>query len=341
MDGGVYVHVPEGFHAGAHISDVRLAAQVLFGSDWYTKVDVGFANNKVTLKDAFLQYNRQNHCVRAGYMLGLFSLDESSSTNDFVFHTAANVAETFYPDRRIGLSYTRSLPAYYFSAGVFCGDGLTFSETVEPGYSLTGRGVWRPVNETGRLFHLGAGALFKVPDRNTETGRRALRLKSKGVTYMPAPRLLDFTLESVKNQLQTNLECLLFQQRWLFQGEYLWMRVQQAASAPAYVAQGGYVQGGFLIRGTRFAYDNLDALSVMPTEPHAILLACRYNFTDLNDAGSHLYGGCQHDLSVGINYYFNRYLSSRLNYAHIWTDRYAAQGTCSLNMMQLRIQVRF
>lgn len=340
IDGGVFIRSPQQFHNGAHISDVRLAAKVRFGSEWSTKIDVGFANNKVTLKDAFLEYGKEGNYFRAGYMLGYFSMDESTSTNDFIFHTGSNVTETFYPDRRIGLSYTRSLAAYYFSFGAFCGDGLTFSEEVEPGYNFTGRGVWRPVHEEGKLFHIGTGVLFKVPNKDTETGMRSLRLKSKGVTYLPSPRLLDMTLESVRNQLQTNVECLFFREKWMMQTEYLLMRVQRAA-APAFMAQGGYIQGGFLIRGRRFAYDAIDALPVMPVEPHSILLACRYNYTDLNDASSHVFGGSQHDLSVGINYYFNRYLSSRLNYARVWTDRYAAQGKCSLNVMQVRLQVRF
>lgn len=341
MDGGVYIHSPRQFHNGVHISDVRLAAKVHFGSEWSAKIDVGFANNKIALKDAFLEYGKEGNYFRAGYMLGYFSMDESTSTNDFIFHTGSNVTETFYPNRRIGLSYTRSLPSCYFSFGAFCGDGLTFSEDTEPGYNFTGRGVWKPVHEEGSLLHVGTGILFKVPNKDTGTGMRSLRLKSKGVTYLPSPRLLDMTFESVRNQMQTNAECLFFRDKWMVQTEYLLMRVEQAAAAPAFIAQGGYIQGGYLIRGHHYGYDPVDAVPVMPADPHSILLACRYNYTNLNDTSSHLYGGCQHDISVGINYYFNRYISSRLNYAHVWTDRYAAQGKCSLNLMQLRLQVRF
>jgi len=127
LDGGVYIHSPKELHAGAHIADVRLAAKVRIYSNWYTKIDVGFANNKITLKDAFTEYGKDGNYFRAGYMLGYYSIDQSTSTNDLIFNTASNVAETFYPDRRIGISYTRSLPSYYLSAGAFCGDGLSFS----------------------------------------------------------------------------------------------------------------------------------------------------------------------------------------------------------------------
>lgn len=143
LDGGAYIHSPKALHSGVRISDVRLAAKVRIHSNWYTKIDVGFANNKITLKDAFTEYGANGNYFRAGYMLGYYSIDQSTSTNDLVFHTASNVSETFYPNRRIGLSYTRSLPAYYLSAGAFCGDGLSFSETTHS--VITSPPVWSGV----------------------------------------------------------------------------------------------------------------------------------------------------------------------------------------------------
>lgn len=341
LDGGFYIQSPQSLYAGAHISDVRLAAKVRIYSNWYTKIDVGFANNKVTLKDAFTEYGKDGNYFRAGYMLGYYSIDQSTSTNDLIFNTAANVAETFYPDRRIGVSYTRSLPFYYISAGAFCGDGLSFSETTKPGYNFSGRLVWRPFNSSGQLFHIGAGALFKIPDENTETDEQQIRLKTKGVTYIPSPRTLDLSFSNVRNQVQSNVECLLFQKKWLLQTEFLYTRISQKNLHPSYLAHGGYIIGGFLLKGNKYAYDPLDAVPVMPDEPHSILLACRYNYTNLNDFSNKITGGSQHDLSIGINYYFNKYISSRLNYAHLWLDKYSALGKCGINMMQLRLQVRF
>lgn len=341
LDGGAYIHSPKTLHAGTHISDVRLAAKVRIYSYWYTKIDVGFANNKVTLKDAFTEYGKDGNYFRAGYMLGYYSIDQSTSTNDLVFNTASNVSETFYPDRRIGVSYTRSLPSYYLSAGAFCGDGLSFSETTRAGYNFSGRAVWRPLNTSEVLLHIGAGALFKVPDKDTETGLQQIRLKSKGVTYIPSPRPLDLAFDHVKDQIQSNIECLLFRKKWLLQTEFLYTKIHQKDIRPSYSAHGGYILGGFLLKGNKYAYDALDAVPVMPQEPHSILLACRYNYTNLNDFSSHITGGSQHDLSIGINYYFNTYISSRLNYAHLWMDKYSLLGKCGINMMQVRLQVRF
>lgn len=70
------------------------------------KIDVGFASNKVSLKDAFVQKKWGNNNFRIGYMLGMCCIEQSASTNDYVFMTGANAAETFYLGRRVGVSYT-------------------------------------------------------------------------------------------------------------------------------------------------------------------------------------------------------------------------------------------
>lgn len=310
-------------------------------SHWYTKIDIGFAKNKVALKDAFVQYRRNENYFRLGYMIGYFSIDESNSTNDYFFHTAAPVAEAFYPGRRIGFSYTRSAASYYFSAGAFCGDGLNFQENIQQGYNFTGRAVWRPFYESGRLLHIGGGALYKVPDKNTDTGDRQVSLGATGVTYLSSPRTAFITLEQVSHQVQANIECLAFLNKWLLQGEYLWTGIRQEGTRPSYNARGGYLQGGVLLKGSQLNYDETDALPVMPSGSNAVMLMCRYNITDLNDGTAGLYGGKQQDVSIGLNYYFNKYICAKLNYSHVWLDRYPTAGKCRYGMLQARLQVRF
>lgn len=126
------------------------------------------------------------HILRAGHMMGIFSLDQSSSSNNGLFLTVANVAGTFYPGRRVGVSYTYAAPQIYASAGVFCGDGLNSDPKVSPGVNATGRLVYRPFHEEGKLLHIGSGAFFKKPDRIQELGR-TIELSNTGNTSLPAP----------------------------------------------------------------------------------------------------------------------------------------------------------
>lgn len=340
LDGMYYISHPDTLNHQANIVDMRLAGKVTFG-DWYLKLDMGFAGNKVSPKDAYLQYMKNAHCFRAGYMFGFFSLDQSTSTNDFVFNTGANVAEVFYPGRRIGLSYTRTPKHYYFSVGVFMGDDINLKTNVKQGYNLSGRAVWRPIHEESRLLHIGAAGFFKIPDTDQETGIKSITLKSSGLTYLNSPKYQYLTIRDAQNQIQANAECYFFQNKWMIQTEYMMMRINRSLQAKRYKAQGGYIQAGFLLQGHHFGYDATDAVPVMPTDRNSILVVARYNINRLNDDNAHLYGGNQQDFSVGINYYYNQYLSTRLNYSYVQLDSNAPLGKNDIHLIQARIQIKF
>ena len=340
IDGGLYMNSPATLTNKTHLSDVRIGAKLKY-QNWYTKVDVGFANKKVSLKDAFIQYNIKNNYLRGGYMLGFFSLDQSASSNDYIFNTGSPIAETFYPGRHTGLSYTYSTNALYASTGAFLGNELVTDTQTEAGYSYTARAVWRPHHTVGDIIHIGGGFQYKVPDKNIETGLRPLELVNKGGTYIPAPALNSIAFANTEYQTQANIECLIQQNRWFVQGEYIWMNIQQEAIKSAYLAQGGYIQGGYLLKGTTYGYDMLDAVAIKPISPNSILLACRFNYTNLNSNKTKQYGGDQKDITLGVNYYFNRYLSSRLNYSHLWLDEHSLFGKCQINQIQIRLQAQF
>ena len=71
IDGGLFTKNSYSAHAKAEITDVRLTGKITLPDEWYTKIDVGFAGNKVSLKDAFVQKKWGNNNFRIGYMLGM------------------------------------------------------------------------------------------------------------------------------------------------------------------------------------------------------------------------------------------------------------------------------
>ncbi|MCC8153013.1 MAG: OprO/OprP family phosphate-selective porin [Tannerellaceae bacterium] len=154
LDGGFFLSSPEELHSGTHIPEIRLGAKIKINPGWYTKIDMGFANGKAALKDAYVEYGMNDNYYRAGYMLGFYSIDQSISSNDLVFNTGANSAETFYPGRHLGLSFSRSVMHYYFSLGAFMGDKINYTESIKPGTNLTARLVWRPVNDGVNTWYI-------------------------------------------------------------------------------------------------------------------------------------------------------------------------------------------
>lgn len=341
LDGIYHIHVPDTLNHRINIVDLRLGGKVFVSDDLFCKIDVGFAGNKVSIKDAFLQYDRNGHCFRGGYMFGFFGIDQSSSTNDFIFNTGANVDEVFYPGRRVGLSYTRHHNKYYLSAGVFLGDALTSDDNaVRNGHNASLRWVWRPVNSTDNLFHIGMSEFFKVPDRNKETRLRHLTLSGSGVTYLKSPKLQYVAFDDVRSCIESGIECYCMKEKWMAQGEWMAMLVNQN-QVRQYRAHGGYIQLGYLIRGNNYAYDYTDALPLMPTDSKSLLVAVRYDMTNLNSSHANLYGGRQQDFSIGLNCYFNKYLSTRLNYSYVRLDEFSPIGEVSFHAFQARLQFRF
>lgn len=341
LDGLFYADSPDTLSNQVNIVDIRLCGKVTFGDSWYVKLDMGFTDNKVSPKDAFLQYTKKNNRFRVGYMFGFFSLDQSSSTNDLVFNTLSNVADAFYPGRRIGISYTRSPKKIYLSVGAFVGDNINLKTTVRQGYNFSGRIAWRPVCDDENLLHLGTGIYYRVPDSDKETGMKTITLKAAGVTYLPSPKYQMLVIDNARNQIQTNIECYLFKQKWMFQSEYMMTRISRTGQTRLYTAQGGYAQSAYLIRGNHFGYDATDAIPVMPTDPHSLMIILRYSIDSLNDREANLYGGGQQDFSAGINYYYNQYLSTRLNYSYVCLDRHSPIEKNNISLIQARIQVRF
>ena len=338
VDAGFFPGAPETFHTSVGIPDLRLAGKVYFGDGFYGKLDIGFAKNLVSMKDVFIQKSWDKHLVRTGYTLGYYSIDQSSSTNDYIYLTGSNVAETFYPGRHLGVSYNYMLRHFYVSVGAFCGDGLNFSAETEPGFNSSLRVVSRPIHEDGHVLHLGTGGVYRRPDLNKETGKRPITLASKGATYLSVGNVLSLTIPDAQSQTQCNVEALYQHGKWMGQAEYKQMFIKQA-NGNAFHAQGAYAQVGYLIRGSRYEYDYTDAVPVRPSDPHSLLITTRVNCTDLND--TELKGGRQWDTTLGVNYYYNTNLCVKLNYSHIWADEHTEVGNTTINMIQARIQLAF
>ena len=340
LDASTYFNAPDTLSTRLDITELRLAAKVTY-KEWYLKLDVGFAQNKLKIKDAFAQWHHKGHCLRAGYMLGFFGIDQSISTNDFTFNSGANICETYYNGRHNGISYTYSIPHWYISAGMFIGDGLVYNANTKPGQNASLRALWRPINRDKNILHLGCSGIVRRPDLNRTTGLRPITISSKGVTYTASPALQHLIISDATTQYEAGAEIFYTHYKLLVQAEYLFMAVQRK-NAQTYCTNGGYLQLGWLIKGTQYNYDNLDALPYRPTDNGSLLMILRYNINNLNDMKTGLIGGNQQDLSIGLNYYINRYFCTHLNYT--WLHLYDSPinlRTSPLDIHQLQCKLQF
>ena len=66
---------------GIGIRDMRIGFKAYYGDNWYFRGDASFTNNKVSLKDVYLQYSfNKNNFIRAGHYTVPFGLSSAYSS---------------------------------------------------------------------------------------------------------------------------------------------------------------------------------------------------------------------------------------------------------------------
>lgn len=179
FDGVGYVSAPDTLSHQLDLIDVRLGGKVTMG-DWYLNVDVCYSNNTVSIKDAFLQYSKHDNYFRAGHQYVYTGIDQPNSSNDLLFNATSNIGSLLDNGRRLGFTYTRAVPHYYLTTGLFVGDDIHVRSTVKQGYSTVLRALWRPYNEEFRLFHVGFSGLYKVPNQLKGSDYKNITFSNRG-----------------------------------------------------------------------------------------------------------------------------------------------------------------
>lgn len=159
MDGGVYLKNDNLFGNGAEFNDLRLGVKATY-QNWSMKMEVGYVGNKVSIKDAFAAYTSGKHIIQVGQFYEPFTLDMLCSTYDLRFHQSPGIVLALTNSRRMGTSYTYNGKHYYASGGFFTDSDLGNVKNISQGYAIDGRLVYRPVNEEGKLLHIGAAVVY-------------------------------------------------------------------------------------------------------------------------------------------------------------------------------------
>lgn len=138
------------------------------------------------------------------------------------------------------------------------------------------------------------------------------------MTSMFGEPLLCAEVDHAGTELKGLVEVLYTSRKTLLQGECFYNRINRTGGLPAYRAHGGYVQCSYLLAGEGFEYDAMYGIPGRPSTGKAVELTARFNYADLNDGRSGIYGGGEKDLSLGVNIYLNKYLGFKLNGSYVW-----------------------
>ena len=148
---------------------------------------------------------------------------------------------------------------------------------------------------------------------------------------------VEAKVDQVINQWKLDLEMILLYNKWYFQGQYFLAHLNRF-QADNYNGKGWYGQIGYMILGAKHNYNAATGMIVNPA-PKSLEVLCRYNMIDLNDAG--IRGGRLTDISLGMNYFINKYVAAKINYTHMMVGNSSPKGGDDFGLIQARLQFSF
>lgn len=299
------------------LDDFRVGFKANYGR-YELKADIGLGGGKVAVKDLLLNYHFRHGVLSFGNGYEPFSMDMLISTVDMRFNQSAASCLAFTNSRKLGLTYHYYNDHWYFATGIYTNNDINkLGDDKKNSLVSTSRAVWRSMDKAGhKLVHVGGAFSYRTSEVNKENPVGTI--SSAGVTAMLPASLLEAEVSDMGSEVKGLVEALYTSRKVLLQGEYFVDRMNRRGGLPAYVAHGGYVQGSYLIRGEGFDYDAVYGIPGRPLSPKAVELVARFNYTDMNDGSSGISGGEEKDLSLGVNWYLNKYIGLKLNGSYVW-----------------------
>jgi phosphate-selective porin OprO/OprP len=270
--------------------------------------------------DKFLDFNVGYRFSKATVTVGQFkqpnSLEELSSTKNNDFVAKAMTTNLQGVARRLGVQVATSGDNWTLAGSVFDRE-MTRRLAQGRGYGL--RGTFAPVNDGGRLLHLG-GSYVNYEARDAFTDDFA-RFRVRPGADLAAQRLVDSGNIFDADRIAT----LGGEAAWVggpvkVQAEVMRTNVGRSAHDD-YDFSSWYVSGLWNVSGETWGYKNGVITTGLPDNPAAGMwqLGARYDHVDLDDGG--IAGGEESNWTLGANYYWRSNFKFMLNYVKVDSER--------------------
>ena len=345
VDAGCFDSKVEGLNNGMAIPDLRVGAKASYG-DYQAKLDVGYANGKVRLKDAFVQKNLgESQFLTLGYFYPHFGMQAMLSSSKKVAMEAPLVDDMFVGSRRISAMYVYGKSAFW-GAFTFAVEEEAMkkktNETDGQAYGLLTRLLYRPYREEGRILHVGISGAYDTPkyNENEALNHRSFVFEGGFPTQIADVQAVEAVVPEAKNMWRFTPEICAAYNKIAVETQYYYTSVNRKYGFASYQASGAYVQLRGLLKGSAYSYDSTDSWIATP-EQGSWECVLGYSYTDLNDDGCEIYGGRLSDASLTLNYYVNKYVTWRLRYSYTHVGGRSGLASQSANAIQTRFQFVF
>jgi phosphate-selective porin OprO and OprP len=353
IDAAFYLEDKTDKSDGTELRRGRFALKTILWTDWYAEIDVDFSSDaekdidSPQVKDAYISWrglaNGNGH-LRVGNFKEPFSMEEVTTSRYLTF-MERGLPNAFPDGRKIGFEAAYWNPKYRVAAGIF-GEDVDTNPKVRNGqdeaFALATRITTAPINEDGRLLHLGLGYIHRTP--NAESKGTA-KFRTRPETHVDRIRTLDTgTIPDVKYWNLFGTEFAGIYGPFSFQSEYMGLDVIRNNGSEDLQFGGYYATiAYFITKGDHRVYNWQEAEFTRITPKNekygAIELALRLSTIDLSD--ENIWGGNATSITAGATWYLNSNLRMLLNYTMLDHDEAPVAGNDDFSIVQLRFLAAF
>ena len=398
MDAALYLQDYTPLKSGASISDARIRLTIVQGK-WDAYYDVDFGKGILTQKNAFVRYNfSEVNSLRLGYGPEPFSISYNTSQSDLHFISRSTPVNVLAPGRALGIDFKHAGDKFFGEAGIFSENLYDNQKEGDQGFAASGRFLFRPIMNDDMTLHVGVMGRYKkvgtgYVEGTPEVFVRNMHLGSPLETNVDrSVQFIGTDIKWASEEIKYGLEFLAVGEKAFIQGEFIgshitrerpdqllfenqlggfwswttlssWLKGNPSLTDLDFY--GGYVEAGYLLKGSSYRYDKKNALLTRLMDRNALELVGRYSFTTLNDiadgdifwkgqnrffpesgitdyppVSTSIAGGIVQTVTVGANYDFTPNTRLMLHYTHTLIDNYYFEDD-NAGVLQMRLQYRF
>ncbi len=347
FDGGVLGanHYHNEFVSGIALADFRAGLMMRYGQ-WKSKVEMGYANQALSVKDIFIEYDFNKHTLlRGGYFLHQFGMHS-------VFGASAKISmeeplsnSAFYNNRLVGLMLMHQKDKFFGTLSLFAENEAikqSTDKTGSQGMGMMSRLLYRLHREEGNIFHVGISGAFETPRYNKDAAlnHSSYILKTSFPTRIARVTAQEATINNATFLYKFSPEVLFAKGHWGLEAQYYYLNVNRKNGFEAFDASGAYAMVRTIIKGKPYAYADADAVMATP-KAGAMELVAGYNYTDLSNSKAGILGGRLNDYSLTFNYYINKYVIWRVRTSYTAVTYRERNLDTNLSLIETRLQIKF
>jgi len=303
--------------SGGAITDARIRTSLTYDK-LYFFADFGFAGGKFSQKDIFVRYNfseteKGTHGIKAGYYNDPATMSRNTSEYDYHFMYRPATVNALAFGRELGVSYKFYNSSVLLDQGVFTENEYNKQEAGHQGITLSGRWIYKPLNDADNTIHIGASARYgtiRGGEITDDVLTHKQTLESDMQTAVdPTTCFLQANLPWASANLNIGAEALWRTDKFFIRGEYIHKTVyKKRPDEKLFINQlgdvwswttleswragnpikssnfdGAYVELGYLLKGDKYTYDDEYGLLKGMNDKNSWEIVARYTYTNLND----------------------------------------------------------